>query len=100
MTFFLIRIIGILRLSKLSKRSDLLGDLTLVPVASSGFIPPRRSIRGSQRMPPTPNAIAWQAPREQVLRFWRAIELFTPPPVPKVSPKERVDRVDAVSLLP
>jgi hypothetical protein len=51
-------------------------------------------------MPPTPNAIAWQAPREQVLRFWRAIELFTPPPVPKVSPKERVDRVDAGSLLP
>lgn len=41
-----------------------------------------------------------QAGREQVLRFWRAVELFTPPDVPKVNPKEHVDRADGSSPLP
>jgi hypothetical protein len=51
-------------------------------------------------MPPMPNAVSWQAPREQVLRFWHAIELFTPSDVPEVSPRERVDRVDRSCPLP
>ena len=51
-------------------------------------------------MSPMPNAVSRQAPREQVLRFWRAVELFTPPEVPRVNPKERVDRVDGSSSLP
>jgi tetratricopeptide (TPR) repeat protein len=51
-------------------------------------------------MYPMPNTVSWQASREQVLRFWRAIELFTPPKVPDVSPKERVDRVERSSPLP
>lgn len=41
-----------------------------------------------------------QAGRERVLRFWRAVEFFTPPDVPEVNPKEHVDRADGSSPLP
>jgi hypothetical protein len=49
---------------------------------------------------PISNVVASQSPRDPVLRFWRAVELFTPPEVPKVNPEEKVDRVDGASPLP
>src|SRR6266568_3517432 len=91
-TFLPIRIIRILRLSRLSQRYGL--------SEAYSFIRPSERVRGSQHMYPMANTVSWQASREQVLRFWRAIELFTPPKVPDVSPKERVDRVERSSPLP
>jgi hypothetical protein len=38
--------------------------------------------------------------RAQVLRFWRAIELFSPQAVPQISPDERVEDVKETDLLP
>lgn len=38
--------------------------------------------------------------QQQVLRFWRAVELFNPPQVPDLSPRDRVDRVEQGAPLP
>jgi hypothetical protein len=38
--------------------------------------------------------------RADVLRFWRAIELFSPQAVPEISPDERVEDVKETGLLP